>query len=112
MVSLLKNQLPQWNPENGSDFYYWYYGTLAMFQMGGVHWKAWNGAMKKALVDTQRRGGDESGSWDPTSAWGHAGGRVYATAINILSLEIYYRYAKILGGGKTRRVRKRARRSR
>ena len=29
-------------------------------------------------------------------AWGTAGGRVYSTAINILSLEIYYRYGRVL----------------
>ena len=36
-----------------------------------------------------------SGSWDPIGAWGGPGGRVYATAINVLSLEIYYRYARV-----------------
>ena len=62
--------------------------------------------MKEALVKTQRRGGDEDGSWDPTSAWGSAGGRTYATAINVLSLEIYYRYGKVLGGSGKKGKRK------
>ena len=75
--------------------YYWYYGTLAMFQMGGTHWRAWNKSMKSALVNHQRGSGDEKGSWDPIGAWGFAGGRVYSTAINVLSLEIYYRYARV-----------------
>jgi len=38
------------------------------------------------------------GSWDPIDAWGTAGGRVYATAINALTLEVYYRY-EFLGTG-------------
>ena len=80
---------------NHVDFYYWYYATLAMFQMGGDFWRQWNKSMKVALVDHQRTGGDENGSWDPIDAWGFAGGRVYATAINVLSLEIYYRYARV-----------------
>ncbi len=96
-VALLKNMPPKWDPESGNDFYYWYYGTLAMFQVGGEPWKVWNAGMKEALVKTQRRAGDEDGSWDPSDAWGHAGGRVYSTAANILSLEIYYRYGTVLG---------------
>ena len=26
--------------------YYWYYGTLAMYQMGGRYWRAWNARSK------------------------------------------------------------------
>ncbi len=106
-ATLLKNMPPKWDPESGNDYYYWYYGTLAMFQMGGDYWRVWNVGMKEALVKTQRRGGDEDGSWDPTSAWGSAGGRCYATAINVLSLEIYYRYGKVLGGSGKKGKRKR-----
>jgi hypothetical protein len=94
-ATLLRNQPPAWDAETGNDFYYWYYGSLAMFQMGGNDWKVWEQGMKKALVKTQRQGGDEAGSWDPTSAWGAAGGRVYATAINALSLQVYYRYQRV-----------------
>ena len=61
--------------------YYWYYGTLAMFQVGGEPWKAWNEAMKTAIIDHQRKDGDAKGSWDPIGPWGRDGGRVYSTAI-------------------------------
>ncbi|RKY14224.1 MAG: hypothetical protein DRP82_04360, partial [Planctomycetota bacterium] len=40
----------------------------------------------------QRRGGCADGSWDPVGKWGMVGGRVYSTALNALTLEIYYRY--------------------
>jgi len=31
--------------------YYWYYATLAMFQVGGKHWDIWKKGMEKAMVD-------------------------------------------------------------
>ncbi len=77
------------------DFYYWYYSTLAMFQIGGEHWKQWDRHIKGALVQHQKKDGSAKGSWDPVDAWGFAGGRVYATATNVLTLEIYYRYARV-----------------
>ena len=77
--------------------YYWYYGTYAMYQMGGKHWRAWQKSLKHAVVDTQRKDGDYKGSWDPIGPWGYSGGRVYSTAIMTLSLEVYFRYAQVIG---------------
>ena len=42
-------------------------------------------------------GGHADGSWDPIGEWCVAGGRVYATAINALTLEVYYREARSQG---------------
>ena len=53
--------------------------------------------MVAAAVKTQKRDGNAKGSWDPVDAWGEDGGRVYATAINTLTLEIYYRYMNAFG---------------
>jgi len=88
---LLEN-LPQW--EGGkANFYYWYYGTFGMFQVGGEPWKQWNVAMRGALEERQRRGApDVDGSWDPVGQWCGRGGRVYATAMGALCLEVYWRY--------------------
>jgi hypothetical protein len=97
-ADLLKRTPPLWDPEGfGCDMYYWYYGTYAMFQMGGSWWKAWNEAMKTAILPPQRKEGDEKGSWDPVGPWGYAGGRVYSTALMTLCLEVYFRYSKVLG---------------
>ena len=41
---------------------------------------------------TQRNDGDLAGSWDPDRRWGAHGGRVFATALCTLCLEVYYRY--------------------
>ena len=95
---LCLERLPVWDEGNGSiDHYYWYFGTLAMFQVGGRQWQKWNSAMKKAIVDHQRKDGCEKGSWDPLGPWGEDGGRVYATAVMTMCLEVYYRYAKVSG---------------
>ena len=98
-ADLMLKTLPEWDPEGfGSDMYYWYYGSYAMFQMGGSRfWAPWNKALKKAVLDSQRHDGDEKGSWDPKDPWGYAGGRVYSTASMVLCLEVYFRYAQVLG---------------
>jgi len=98
-AKLLLRTPPVWDPEGlRSDFYYWYYGTYAMFQMGGdKYWTPWNKAMKPAVLESQRQDGDEKGSWDPIDPWSYAGGRVYATALNTLCLEVYFRYTQIVG---------------
>jgi hypothetical protein len=91
----LAANVPEWNERNVriTHFYYWYYGILGMFQVGGEGWKKWNGAMKKVLLDNQRKGGAEDGSWDPKCYYGSRfGGRVYSTALGALTLEVYYRY--------------------
>ena len=97
-ADLMLKTLPVWDPEAmGCDMYYWYYGSYAMFQMGGRHWKAWNKAMKTAVLDSQRQDGAHLGSWDPVGPWGMKGGRVYSTATMVLCLEVYFRYGKVLG---------------
>ncbi|MHC5038277.1 MAG: hypothetical protein ACYTHM_13260 [Planctomycetota bacterium] len=95
--NLLKACLPKWDVKAGTiDMTYWFWGTNTAFQLGDPLWTPWNDAMKKALVPAQQRKGCAAGSWDPVGAWGAAGGRVYSTAISILTLEVYYRYGKVL----------------
>ncbi|TVS16875.1 MAG: hypothetical protein EA424_13525 [Planctomycetaceae bacterium] len=82
------------NPER--DTYYWYYGTQVMFHMGGDYWQAWNGKLHPLLVNHQIRQGPLAGSWDPRrpvpDRWAPHAGRLYVTTMNLLSLEVYYRY--------------------
>ena len=99
-ADLLVKKLPNWDIDSGEiDMYYWYYGTLAMFQMGGAGWKKWNEAMKTSIVDNQitEQGICARGSWDPIGPWGPDGGRVYSTSTMCLCLEVYYRYGKVFG---------------
>ena len=100
-ADLCLERLPTWNPDDGSiDMYYWYYATLAMFQVGGKPWRQWNIAMKEAIVGHQhpKGSGRRTGSWDPIGPWGNDGGRVYSTACMVMCLEVYYRYDKVFGG--------------
>jgi len=102
-ADLMTKKLPMWDIDKGTiDYYYWYYGTLAMFQIGGNRWKKWNRAMKTAIVDNQRleKSKDEYGSWDPMDPWSAEGGRIYSTTLNCLCLEVYYRYGQVFGASK------------
>lgn len=81
--------------ERQVNLYYWYYGTLAMYQAGGSGWERWNKALKRSLLGLQNRDGVDAGSWPANGTWGGYGGRVYSTAIATLSLEVYYRYLPV-----------------
>jgi hypothetical protein len=87
-----------------SNYYYWYYATLGMFQLQGEHWQRWKDAIEPTLIATQRTEGELLGSWDPDPVWGGHGGRVYSTALGALCLEVYYRFLPLYvqaaeGGG-------------
>jgi hypothetical protein len=85
----LLQHLPQ--PEADSS-YYWYHATQVMYHMQGKHWKAWNGKLRDLLVSTQATQGGLAGSWDPVDTREKPGGRLYATALRLLMLEVYYRH--------------------
>ncbi|MGA2618165.1 MAG: prenyltransferase/squalene oxidase repeat-containing protein [Thermoguttaceae bacterium] len=76
------------------DFYAWYNCTLAMFQAGGQPWKRWNDVVRNGLIDCQCLEAQSCarGSWDPLGRWAPQGGRIYSTALAVLTLEVYYRY--------------------
>ncbi|MCA8992390.1 MAG: hypothetical protein KDA88_10445 [Planctomycetaceae bacterium] len=74
------------------NYYYWYYGTLAMYQHGGPAWEEWNNSTRDLIISEQVTEGPLAGSWAPRDTWGGYGGRVYSTAVATLCLEVYYRY--------------------
>jgi len=85
---------------DGMNVYRVYYAYLTLFQQGGAKWKAWNKPVSDIIVQAQRMDGDFKGSWD-NNGKGHMskGGRVLTTAFLVLSLEVYYRYKSVMGGG-------------
>jgi hypothetical protein len=94
---LLAAKPPRWDPSLGCiDFYYWYYGTYALHQVGRASWSPWEEALVSALLPAQRKDADTKGSWDPVDAWGTQGGRVYSTALAAMCLEVDTRFAQAL----------------
>lgn len=83
------------------DIYYWYYGTLAVYQYGGEEWVKWNTGLREYLIQDQRKSGHAAGSWDPKAPWGTYGGRVFSTALSTLCLEVYYRFLPLYRVQKT-----------
>ncbi len=80
------------------NMYYNYYATQTMRQFGGEYWQAWDQKMREYLVRSQSVDGPTKGSWyfNPGSDDGiRAGGRIYCTALAIMTLEVYYRFLPI-----------------
>jgi hypothetical protein len=106
-----RDALRRWETSFQS-YYHWYTATLALFHQGGNGWQAWNHFLQKTLLPLQDDRPHSDGSWDPEASWiGHSGGRVYATAINVLTLEVYYRYERLFSprlerGGSSRDARR------
>jgi hypothetical protein len=90
------------------DYYYWYYGSLALNQLdgpdsprhSGKYWDKWNKSMVAAVSSLQdhKPRACSNGGWIVPDRWSYAGGPIYATAINVLTLEVYYRYENAFGG--------------
>jgi len=83
--------------EGYPNLYYWYYGTLGMFQLQGAYWNRWTQALQQTLLTTQRTTAPLAGSWDPNTRWDGYGGRVYSTALSALCLESFYRFLPFRG---------------
>jgi hypothetical protein len=102
-IRFMQDYPPRWNveePGNGYPFYYWYYGTRAMYLAGGDDWRIWKDWMCRFLVDHQ----NEDGSWD--GAQSEQSLHVYRAALGALMLEfccghvpIYMSPVKRLGSG-------------
>lgn len=89
---------PQWDAASGKlDMYYWYFGTLALAQIGGADWDRWSSTFTTLALAHQIKDGCGKGSWDPKDPWAEDGGRIYSTCLMTLSLEVYYRYPRLLG---------------
>jgi hypothetical protein len=75
-----------------TNLYYDYYATQVLFHYGSSGWDGWNKKLREYLISTQSKEGHENGSWYFVDSHGDKGGRLYNTAMAILTLEVYYRY--------------------
>ncbi len=93
------------NDKPGFDcnMYYNYYATQVMRQYGGETWTKWNTTMRDFLIATQSTEGPSKGSWyfsKPDLGYPH-GGRLYATTLAAMTLEVYYRYLPLYDNEQT-----------
>jgi hypothetical protein len=66
-----------------------------MHHFGGEAWKDWNDRMRETLIKKQEKNekSPNFGSWSPEGdPWARVGGRLMITSLNLLTLEVYYRY--------------------
>jgi hypothetical protein len=83
-------------PPQGANMYYEYYAAQVMFHAGGEVWQVWNlgpdgtgnGGIRDALIAKQQ----PDGSWEGSP---QVGGRLGATSLSLLTLQIYYRYPSL-----------------
>ena len=101
-VRFMQAHGPVWNleyPGNGYPFYYWYYGTRAMYMAGGEDWRVWKDWMCRFLVDHQ----NEDGSWDGDQNEGNLL-ETYRTALGALMLEFCCGHVPIYMSAPQRKV--------
>ncbi len=92
------------------DFYYWYFATLALNQYDGPDsprtgagklWEPWNKGLVAALPPLQDRTKKDDvcarGGWLQEARGNRRGRALYNTAMNILTLEVYYRFDNVFG---------------
>lgn len=76
-----------------TDMYFNYYATLVLHHRQDPDWPEWNVALRDYLVNTQEKGDKHnSGSWYFADKHGKTAGRLYTTAMAVMTLEVYYRY--------------------
>jgi len=83
-LRFMQDYAPRWNVEakgDGYPFYYWYYGTRAMYLAGGDDWRIWKDWMCRFLVDHQ----SPDGSWE--GGYSERDLDVYRVALGALMLE-------------------------
>ena len=83
--------LSQWGPSE-DNMYHNYYATQVLHHWGGSDWEKWNRKMRDYLIATQATNSHEAGSWYFSGGQGQVGGRLYNTAMAVMTLEVYYRY--------------------
>jgi len=94
--------MDSWGPAKTAgqvNMYYNYYATQVMHHWEGDEWQRWNAGpngndgLRDFLVSQQTQEGHAKGSWymqgDIAS---DIGGRLYSTALAVMTLEVYYRH--------------------
>jgi hypothetical protein len=96
-------RLKAYPPSKLDNIYYLYYATQVMHHMQGESWNFWNAGIdekgqkvhsgiRDSLITKQDTGATPKHSHQAGSWGGSPGGRVMATSLSLLCLEVYYRH--------------------
>jgi hypothetical protein len=96
-------RLKAYPPGKLDNIYYLYYATQVMHHMQGESWSFWNAGngdkgqkvhsgIRDSLISKQDTGATPKHSHQAGSWGGSPGGRVMATSMSLLCLEVYYRH--------------------
>ncbi len=82
---------------DASEFYRNYHTAQLLRDFGGDVWKTWNQGMQSQLLWKQEGNGHARGSWfvGGKDHGSQMGGRLYCTALAVLTLEVYYRQPSV-----------------
>jgi hypothetical protein len=71
------------------DYYYWHHGSAALRRMRTTGGEGWTNLAVEHLLALQDRtaGACTHGAWVTGDRWAYAGGALYTTALNVLTLE-------------------------
>jgi len=77
-----------------NDLYYSYYATQVLRHYGGPEWENWNKQLRDELIKQQvpEGSGHSTGSWYTGGPHAQSGGRLCATSLATMILEVYYRH--------------------
>ncbi len=79
------------DPDYREPSFLFFIGT-ALCEDGRPFWSEWNRRVKKILLKEQ----DRKGYWAAGGDWPWIdGGDIYTTSLNILTLQVYYRFIKL-----------------
>ena len=84
----------EWGPSK-DDIYFDYYATQVLFHWEGSDWVRWN--QRDARLPDRQPGqlGARVGQLVLRRTHGDTGGRLFSTAMAVMTLEVYYRYMPI-----------------
>jgi hypothetical protein len=75
------------------DLFLYHFATRVLQQLEGAEFDTWNALVREHLIRNQRTDGELAGSWAPQGMRdADQGGRLYATALSLLTLQTYYRH--------------------
>lgn len=89
----LMQHLPPVEKAPLGDLFLFHFATQVLQQLEGPEFDTWNALLRDHLIRTQTKDGDLAGSWDSQGLERQEpGGRTYATALSLVTLQTYYRH--------------------